>query len=355
MKAANILFLIGLLITLGACSERPESARGHQPPAVAAAVTTLEVTPVTEETRLPGTVRGAQMAVLTAHGGGQVTAVAVEAGDRVKAGDVLVEVDTGDARAALALAQAQRTQAQVDWRQAQADEKRYSALLKQGAITKRDYELVKQRYDATRAAYQAARRNLAAARERLGYAVVRAPFSGLITERRVDPGDIVPAGSALMTVAGGHLEVRVYAGESVFTRIHDNTPVRVRIDGNDYDAAITQLVSAADPVTHSHLIKLALPDGAPVAVGAYAVAVFSTGVSRTVTVPATSLVRRAGITGVLVVDDHDTAHFREVRTGSTADNTTVIAAGLSAGERIVTRPTPDIGNGTPIRVKSDHD
>jgi multidrug efflux system membrane fusion protein len=355
MKAINALFLLCILVAVGACSEKPDSGRGPQAPGVTAAVSVVAVTPVTEEIRLPGTVRGAQTAVLISHGGGQVTRVAVEAGDTVKAGDVLVEVDTGDARAALAQAQAQLTQAQADWRQAQADEKRYSILLKQGAITKRDYELVKQRYDATRAADQAARRNLAAARERLGYAVVRAPFSGLVTERRVDPGDIVPAGNALMTVAGGHPEVRVYAGESVFAGIHADTPVRVTVDGRDQDAAITQLVSAADPVTHSHLIKLALPDDAPVAVGAYAVAVFSTAVTPAVTVPTSALVSRAGITGVFMVDDHDTAHFREVRTGNSKDDATVIAAGLSAGERIVTRPTPDIGNGTPIQVVRDHD
>ncbi len=355
MKALNTLLLLGLLAILSACSGKPDSAQGRPLPAVEAAVTRVAMVPSTEEIRLPGTVRGAQTAVLTAHGGGQVTRVAVEAGDKVVAGAVLVVVDTGDARASLAQAQAQFTQAQVDWRQAQADEKRYGALLKQGAITKRDYELVKQRYDAARAALASAQQGLAAARERLGYAVVRAPFSGLITERRVDPGDIVPPGAALLTVAGGHPEVRVYAGESVFARIHSDTPVRVSIDGKDHDATITQLVSAADPVTHSHLIKLALPTAAPVAVGAYAVAVFSTGVTQAVTVPTTALVRRAGIIGVFVVDDHDTAHFREVRAGSVTDNATTIAAGLSAGERVVTRPTPDIGNGTSIQIKTGHD
>lgn len=355
MKAQNTLLLLGLMAALSACSEKPNAMQGRQPPGVAAAITRVAMVPSAEEIRLPGTVRGAQTAVLTAHGGGQVTRVAVDAGDQVKAGDVLVEVDTGDARASLAQAQALLTQAQVDWRQAQADEKRYGALLKQGAITKRDYELVKHRYDATHAARQAAERGLAAARERLGYAVVRAPFSGLVTERRVDPGDIVPPGTALLTVAGGYPEVRVYAGGSVFARIHEHTPVRINIGGKYRDAAIIQLVSAADPVTHSHLIKLALPAGTPVPVGAYAVAVFSTGTTQALTVPTSALVRRAGITGVFVVDDHDTAHFREVRTGIAVDNSTVIAAGLSAGERVVTHPTPAMGNGTTILVKADHD
>jgi len=355
MKAVNTLLWLGLLAALSACTEKPDSVHGQHPPGVAAAVTRVAVIPSAEEVRLPGTVRGAQMAVLTARGGGQVTRVTVEAGDVVDAGAVLVEVDTGDAQASLAQAQSQLTQAQVDWRQAQADETRYSVLLKQGAITKRDYELVKHRYDAARAARQAAEQGLAAARERLGYAVVRAPFSGLITERRVDPGDIVPPGTPLITVAGGQPEVRVYASESVFAQIHDNTPVRISIDGKDHDAAIAQLVSAADPMTHTHLIKLSLPAGTPVPVGAYAVAVFSTGVTLAVTVPTSALVKRAGIPGVFVVDDHDTAHLREVRAGAAQGLDTVIAAGLGAGERVVTHPTPDIGNGTPILVKADHD
>lgn len=354
MKRFPLLCLTVALAAFGGAVRADDSA-SDRPPATASAVSRLTVSTLPEQVRLPGTVRGTRTAVLTARGGGQVTRVTVEAGARVPKGRVLVEVDAGEARAALADARARRTRAETDWQQAQADERRYKALFKQGAVTRREYEQVSHRYSAARAALDAARQTVGAARQRLGYAVVRAPFSGLVTDRSVDPGDMVPPGAALMAMSGGAPEVRVYAARAVFERLRLDTPVQVRVQGADYSASVTQLVEAADPVTHSHLVKLTLPTGTPVAPGAYAVAVFSVGTRQVLTLPVSAVVTRAGMTGVLVVDNQGVAHFREVRTGPIAAGRVAVAAGLSAGERVVTHPTPEMGNGTRIVVDTGHD
>lgn len=353
MKRFQPIFLAVLLLVPGSASRADGNA--GQFPAVATAVSRLQVSTLPEQIRLPGTVRGTRTAVLTARHGGQVTRVSVDAGTRVPKGKVLAEVDTGDARAALADARARLTKARADWQQAEADEKRYKALFNQGAVTRREYEQVSHRHSAARAARDAARQVVAAARQQLGYAVVRAPFAGLITERSVDPGDMVPPGAALLTMAGGAPEVRVYTAQSVFERLRRDTPVQIRIQDTGYPASITQLVGAADPATHAHLVRLTLPAGTPVAPGAYAVAVFSVGTLQYLTLPTSAVITRAGMTGVLVVDDRGIAHFREVRTGMSMAGRVVIAAGLSAGERVVTRPTPRMGNGTRITVSSAHD
>lgn len=354
MKRFQLIFLAAVLIAPGAAS-RADAGGAGKPPAAATEVSRLTVSSLPEQVRLPGTVRGTRTAVLTARNGGQVTRVDVDAGTRVPEGKVLVEVDTGDARAALADARARLTKARADWQQAEADEQRYKALFKEGAVTRREYEQVSHRYSAARAARDAARQAVAAARQRLGYAVVRAPFAGLVTERSVDPGDMVPPGAALLTVAGGAPQVRVYAAQSVFERLRRDTPVRIMTQGADHPASITQLVAAADPVTHAHLVKLTLAAGTPVAPGAYAVAVFSVGTQQVLTLPLSAVITRAGMTGVLVVDDRGMAHFREVRTGASTAGRVVIAAGLSAGERVVTRPTPHMGNGTRIIVRPGRD
>jgi len=354
MKRFQIIFLAAALMAPGACSRAADTASG-QPPAAATAVSRLTVSSLPEQMRLPGTVRGTRTAVLTARRGGQVTRVNVEAGARVPKGKVLAEVDTGDARAAVAAARAGLTKARTDWQQARDDEKRYKALFKEGAVTRREFEQVSHRYSAARAARDAARQALAAAHQRLGYAVVRAPFAGLVTDRSVDPGDMVPPGAALLTMAGGAPEVRVYAAGAVFARLRLDTPVQVSSGGGHYPASITQLVDAADPVTHAHLVKLTLPAGTPVAPGTYAVAVFSVGTYQALTLPASAVITRAGMTGVLVVDGQGIAHFHEVRTGPPTAGRVTIAAGLSAGEQVVTRPTPRMGNGTRIIVKAGHD
>jgi len=354
MTRLQLIFLTAALAAAGTGALAEDNGAGGPPPA-ATAVSRVTVSTMAEHVRLPGTVRGTRTAVLTARSGGQVTRVTVEAGARVPKGKVLAEVDTGDARAALADARARLTKAQADWEQARADARRYKALFGEGAVTRREYEQVSHRFSAAHAARDAARQALAAARQRLGYAVVRAPFAGLVTERSVDPGDMVPPGAALLTLAGGAPEVRVYAGQVIFERLRANTPVQVRTEGGEYPATISRLVQAADPATHAHLVKLTLPTGSPASPGAYAVAVFSVGARQALTLPASAVITRAGMTGVLVVDDRGITHFREVRTGPAVSGRTVVASGISAGERVVTRPTPAMGNGTRIVVGTGHD
>lgn len=354
MTRRHVFLWLSVLLALGACGKATPPRPPHQA-AVTAAVSRVALSSLPERAALPGTVRGAQTAVLSARRGGQVTRVTVQAGARVTKGTVLIEVDTAAAEAAVADAGARLTRTRAAWRQARDDEDRYRALYKEGAVTLREHEQAQHRLDAARAAYEAARQSLASARQRLGYAVVRAPFSGLVTERDVDPGDIIPPGGVLMTLAGGPPEIRVYAGQALFRRITKDTPVRVSIDGATYPAAITQRVKAADPVTHTHLIKLTLPAAAAAPVGAYADAAFTLGVVQGLIVPAGAVVTRAGMTGVLVVDDRGVAHFREVRAAHAIGGRIPIAAGLSVGETVVTRPTPAIGNGTRIIVKAGHE
>lgn len=337
-------------MALVACSDRASAPAATQP-AVAAVVTPVVRGPVVEDVSLPGVVRGANTAVITARTGGRVTEVSVEAGNRVAESAKLVTIDPADARADVAAAKSSVTRAEVEWQQAKTDERRYRNLLKTGAVSKREYEMVRNRFDAADAALKAARQALDAARERLGYSVVRAPFAGLVTERLVDPGDMVPPGTPLMTISGGHTEVWVYAASAVYDRLTPATAVRVEVSGVEHPAHIRQLVDAADPSTHTHLVKLALADGSDVPVGAYATAIFSVGKRDALTVPAAALVQRAGIIGVLVVDSDNRAHFREVHPGARAGDSVVIAAGLAVGERVVVRPGPDIGNGSEIEAE----
>lgn len=354
MKRIGVLTICCAAL-LAACSNGAAPGSDTGQGAVKAAVVPAKMTPVAEQVSLPGTVRGADTALLTARTGGRVTRLAVEAGDRVAANALLLEVDPADARAALADAQAKLTSARADWQQAEADEKRYAALLAQEAVTKREYEQVRHRLDAARAAREAARQGVAAARQRVGYAVVKAPFAGVVADRRVDAGDVVPPGAPLLTIAGGRPEVRVYAGEALFTQLTPSTPVSVSVGGKTLRADIAQLVAAADPATHTHLVKLTLAAGTSATIGAYATATFTTATAEALTIPASAVTTRAGLIGAFVVDDDGTAHFRELRLGRSADGRTVVAAGVGPGERVVAAPTPAIGNGTRIMAGNGDD
>ncbi|MCA9529022.1 MAG: efflux RND transporter periplasmic adaptor subunit [Myxococcales bacterium] len=343
-----------------ACStpEPPSPAAQREvggPAPVPVTVASVAQAQVEIHARLPAQVRGARVAVVRAREGGRVLEVAVQAGERVEEGAPLVTVDPSGAQAAVTAARAQRTEAQVAWAQARIDERRYRSLAERGAVSAREHEQMRNRLDRATAALRAAREGVDAAEARLGYAVVRAPMAGLVTERLVDPGDTTPPGAPLLRLSGGPTEAWVEVPGAMFSRLSEATPVRVDAAGRTYPARVRQLVGAADPRTHTHLVKLAIEGDDVPPVGAYATAVLTLGTEPRLTVPAAAIVTRAGLTGALVVAPDGRARFREVRPSERSGEHAVIAAGLAGGERVVLSPGPDLDNGAPLRVERARD
>jgi multidrug efflux pump subunit AcrA (membrane-fusion protein) len=102
---------------------------------------------------------------------------------------------------------------------------------------------------------------------------------------------------------------------------------------------IVRLVSAADAMSHTHLVKLDVPGIKGFSSGTFARVRFTVGSRQGISVPKAALLERAGITGVFVVDADGIAHYRMVRVGREQDDMIEIEAGLNPGEKVVIRVT----------------
>jgi RND family efflux transporter MFP subunit len=197
---------------LAACSPAPTTSSGPKP----VYVQTMGGTADGAREQLTATLQARHEVELGFRTGGRVLRRLVEVGQPVRAGELLAELDPSDYQLALQAAEAQLQAARLDATQQQRDAGRMDRLVVDGSVGQSDQE--RQRTGAEAAAQRvqgaAAQRDLA--RQRLGYAQLRAPTSGVITQLRLEPGQVLAEGQpALQLARVSELELQVDLPESL--------------------------------------------------------------------------------------------------------------------------------------------
>ena len=290
-----------------------------------------------------GVVEAVQQASLTAQTAGRVTVVNVDVNDRVDQGDVLLRLTAVEQQAGANTAAAQLRAAEAAAVEAAGNYRRYAALADSQYVSRAQIDQARAARDSAVAARDAARAQLAQAGQQIEYTVIRMPFAGIVSARRVEPGESVASGQPLMTVyAPGELriEVQVPQSDAEAIRAIDRAQV-VLADGRRIEAAQVKVFPSADPSTHSVGVRVALPDveRAPQP-GTTAKVVFpvSTGTGdHTLDIPARALVQRGEVSGVYVLTGNHLA-LRQVRLGQRSATRVEVIAGLKAGDKVATDP-----------------
>jgi RND family efflux transporter MFP subunit len=204
--------VLALAALLAACSPKPA------PPPV---VPSVFVSPVrndsgAEQRVLFGSVRPRVEADLSFRTGGKITARLVELGQNVRAGQALARIDPADYELAVQAAVEQQRAAEVDALQAASDAARFKRLLADGSVGAADAERQQARADAAAARLAQAQRQSELARNRAGYAVLTAPFDGVVTAVRLEAGQMVDDKQSVLSLARpGELDVVVDVPESL--------------------------------------------------------------------------------------------------------------------------------------------
>ncbi|MGH8372611.1 MAG: efflux RND transporter periplasmic adaptor subunit [Gammaproteobacteria bacterium] len=298
---------------------------------------------------VPGTVVSLNRAEISSRLTGYVRSVEVRAGDRVRAGQHLLSIDSSDVRGNLQQAQAGLNQAQAVYDEADINYKRYTTLFPQGAVSRMQLDAAERQYTTAKAQLESAQAGLRMANAALGYADVQAPFAGVVVEKLVDPGDLATPGKPLLVVEDERaLEVQSYVPDDVYAVLHVGRQIPFAAGTTAYTGVLKSAVAAADAQTHTHLIRLSVPAGSALTSGLYVRVHVPIGEQPAVWIPGSALTERAGITGVFVIGTDDRAQFRLVRVGNVDASQVEIQSGLADGERVVLKPGAQIDNGTLI-------
>jgi RND family efflux transporter MFP subunit len=286
-----------------------------------------------------GTVRAKHRASIAPNVVGTVRRVHVTLGSEVRAGDVLARVHAGEIDA-----RARQSVAVLD--QAKLDLDRAARLEKSGVLAKAEL-------DATSSRYRVAQATLSEARALQGHTVIRAPFAGVITEKRANPGDQALPGNPLFVLEDRTaLRLEATVPEALASGLAMDQKATVRIDATNarLQAMVAEISPSADPGSRTVRVLLDLPSADGVRTGMFG-RLLLPGAERTaIEIPKAALVRRGQMELAFVVEG-ERARLRIVRSSRARDDRVEIAAGLEAGERVITSGLEALRDGSLVKVQ----
>jgi RND family efflux transporter MFP subunit len=303
-----------------------------------------------------GTVRAAQTSDLATQIMGNIVEIRVHEGDRVYRGQVLAVIDDSQPRAAVDRATAAELEAQQqlvaadsDLALAESTLKRYQYLYEQKVVSQQVFDEVTARHQATlarrdiaQAGQAQARAVLNQARISLDYTRIRAPFNGIVTQKKVDSGTLASPGMPIFTVEDMRryrLEVSVNESDLWCARPGGQVSVAIEALGNaEVKGKVVQIVPAADPASRAFLVKIELPTDTRLRSGLFGRAQFSRGKQQALLIPRSAVVERGQLQGVFVLDQNKVANLRYVTLGESSGSEIEVLSGLQGGEWLVANP-----------------
>ncbi|HAF54813.1 MAG TPA: efflux RND transporter periplasmic adaptor subunit [Thauera sp.] len=338
-----------LCLALAGCSEAPAPVPAREPIRPAVIVSVGEA-PVGEALRLPGRVRAAKRAELSFDVPGFVDRFSLEEGRRVKGGEVVARLDDRIYRSRLDAARA-------EFERARNDLARYQRLWES------EQAVARAEVDDRRARLETARTSLAAAERDLADTVIKAPFEGVITRRRIEPFTNVQAKQPIAELQDLRaLEVVVNVPERLVRRMRPQQGAIAFLEGESHQPLALTLKSfaaEADPLTQTYVVVLAVDSvpkelnllpGMAVIVEPATAAGSAAVTDGLTTIPLTAVASDAqGRPGVWVVDENDRVSRKPIQTGAILGSEIVVAAGLESGSRIVAAGVSALREGMLVR------
>ena len=340
---------------------------------------------VTDYHQLDAQIEAVNKSTVSAQTGGVISKLSYDVGDYVKKGSLIARISSenqksglqaakasvSEAKASINRASASIVQAEAATREAHANYSaaraeffRVKSLFDKRIITKSQYdqaeavmkstlarvESAKASLSAAKAGYTAAKSGLSSAKaglsragQQLGYTEVIAPYSGIVTERHVELGEVVSTGSAIMTgISLKEMRAVAHVPQRFILNVRKYNSARIYINDDKIGLAAKEITffPYADASTNAFKVRLSF-DSAPKGLfpGIFVKIGFEVGKEKQLVVPATAIAYRSEVTGLYVINEKGVPSLRQVRLGKLTDDGKIrILAGLDGGEKIAIDP-----------------
>jgi HlyD family secretion protein len=359
--AALALFVIGFAVITGRGTQKPVPGAAGGPAAGQIPSVTVVV---------PG--RSNVGRVVTASGplaakrdqpigiagqGGRVVRVLVDAGQWVRAGQVLAVIDRSVQTQQAAQLSAQIEAAKAQAALAQADYDRALALQGRGFISKAEIDAKKAARDAAFAQVKVAQAQLGATRAQISQLSVLAPASGLVLARNVELGQIVSPGSgALFRLAeGGQMEMQAQLAQQDLAAIHAGMPAQVTPVGSQrsFTGTVWLVAPVIDPQSRLGQVRIVVPYDPALKPGGFAEARIAAGQTSAPMLPQSAVLSDEKGNYVYIVDGRNQVERRDVTIGNVNDAGVTIASGLAGNEAVVLSAGPFLNPGQKVNPKRE--
>ena len=309
---------------------------------------------------MPGTLRGYVESPIFARATGYLLHWYVDIGAHVKAGQLLADLDTPEIDQELQQAKAQRDQINSSLGLAKSSYERWQQLRTRDAVSQQELDERQSTYTQDVANLAAADANVRRLNQLESFKRIVAPFDGVVTQRNVDVGDLIDAGSgtsrALFALAQSDpLRVYVQMPQAYSQNVKVGQEVVVtqaELPGKQFHGTITHIAGAIDVPTRSLQIEVRLPnaDGA-LRPGAYVQVAVPSTTHANILVPGNALLFRAQGTQMAVVDSNGIVHLRKVVIAQDLGNTLEVESGIEPTDKIIINPSDSIADGDHVQVQ----
>lgn len=289
-----------------------------------------------------GNVEAINRSTITAQTSGQVEEILFDVDDYVDQGQVLVKLKNTQQKARLQQAEADLKEAVARLQEAEDEYRRVKGLHEKQLVSQSMMDKAISALKSARARQDAASAGLIQVSEQFEYTRVKAPYSGIVTERHVQVGEIASPGQRLISgISLEQLRVLVDVPQKLISTIRKQAAARVlTADGESIEALKLTVFPYANQSSNTFKVRVDLPEGvSDLFPGMFVKIAFVTGVKQQLVVPWQSVVFRSEVTAVYVVDKDGRVHFRHIRSGHPVnDGKLSIISGLSAGEHVALDP-----------------
>ena len=336
VAAGVVIFLLVGKLYYGAKIDPTAKIEAQTPHIAPKQTASAIVKTVTEWYEAVGTVRPRTEMRIESQISAQVRSVKVRPGSKVRQNQILIELDNREFVSRLDQAKQAAVAARAAHTRAEASYKRTKTYFQSQAATAQDLERAEEALTSATAGILRAEEFVREAQIALGYLTIKAPESGEVLKRLVEPGDHAAPGKPLLILeTSGAFRLEAYVREGLIQQIKPEGKLHVAIDAlnQTVDSVVEEIIPYADPATRTFLVKVALPPLNGLYPGMFGKLLVPVQEHEVVLIPWIA-VRRVGQLELVAVKDNETWRTRYIKTGKSTGTEVEVLAGLEGGEII---------------------
>ena len=353
-----IALTLGVAIFVSSCGEKKQQAATNDTPAIS-----VEVHASTQNTdsaflSTSGKIEAINSANISTRMMGYVDKIYVDMGEKVTKGQLLLSINNADVSAKLAQVNAGITEAQAAFNNTKKDFERYTTLFSEKSASQKELDDITANYEISKARLSAAKEMKNEVNAQLSYSNIRAPFSGVVTNKFLKAGDMANPGMPLLEVeAPGKYQIMAMVPESEILGIKNDSQVTVLIKALDKEVKgnVTEVSTSAKNTGGQYMVKVVLAETDMILLsGMYATVQFPVErkeAASAILIPLDAIVEKGQLSGVYTVSESNTALLRWLRLGRTVGNEVEVLSGLSADVSYIIKAEGKLYNGVRISIQ----
>ncbi|MFY9242519.1 MAG: efflux RND transporter periplasmic adaptor subunit [Polaribacter sp.] len=357
-KYIYIITLISASLLIKSCGNENKNLALDNTPAIKVKVDKVQPNNNTPFLSVSGKIQATNSAEVSTRMMGYVTKVHVNVGDKVRKGQLLISINNTDLQAKKAQINAGIMQAKTNFINAEKNYNRFKNLYSSNSITQKEMDDMTANFEMAKASLESANQMKNEINAQFAYSNITAPFSGVITSKNAENGDMANPGMPLISIETPEdFEVMAMVPETEISQIKKGTSVDVLVKSIDKNiqGKVIEVGTSAKNTGGQYLVKINLEKtDANILSGMFTTVQFPVErkvKSEMVLIPIQAIVKNGQLSGVYSVSESKTALLRWLRLGRTYGNQVEVLAGLSADETYIISAEGKLFNGAKISIQ----